>query len=345
MYKKEKVRKSGVRLLIIVVVSLCFIVFGTGGVFYENDDSESPPKKDFIKWVDLKADGKSLKEVLAFCKACRGENSGLTVIPSYTETLAYLATKNGNNFSSYKTTTTNLYKLKEQLKEGKSIRDIYGENKYYKTHLESYEAIFGGLVGEYHEGDIENASYGIMGFFPFAEGFWHNHYNDFGSSRSYGFSRKHLGHDLFGSVGTPIVAIEGGTITELGWNQYGGWRIGIKSVCQKRYYYYAHLRKDRPFAPSLAIGDTITAGQVIGYLGNTGYSKKENVNLKTGKPHLHLGLQLIFDPSQEEGNGEIWIDLYGLSQFLHSSKAKVVKCEETKEWISESLKYPNVNKL
>ena len=33
------------------------------------------------------------------------------------------------------------------------------------------------------------------------------------------------------------------------------------------------------------------------------------------KPHLHIGLQLIFDESQVDGNGEIWIDLYSLTRF------------------------------
>ena len=43
-----------------------------------------------------------------------------------------------------------------------------------------------------------------------------------------------------GSIGTPIIAVESGTIEHLGWNQYGGWRIGIRSNDKKRYYYYAH---------------------------------------------------------------------------------------------------------
>ena len=50
-----------------------------------------------------------------------------------------------------------------------------------------------------------------------------------------------------GSIGTPIIAVESGIIEQLGWNQYGGWRIGIRSFDGKRYYYYAHLRKDHPY--------------------------------------------------------------------------------------------------
>ena len=47
------------------------------------------------------------------------------------------------------------------------------------------------------------------------------------------------------------------------------------------------MRKDRPYIKGLKKGDKITAGQVIGYLGVTGYSMKENVNMNT-KPTFIL---------------------------------------------------------
>jgi len=297
----------------------------------EVDPTESP----VVRWVDFNADTKTLKSVLAFCK----EYNATETPQDFSEVLSYLACKNGNKFS-HKTSQANLQKLRTHINSGGTIEDIYPDNKYFNTYLEGYKAIFDGLVGEYKTDlQSEEIHYGIRGFSPIANGFWYSHHDDFGNRRSFGFNRKHLGHDLFGSVGTPIIAIEGGTITELGWNRYGGWRIGIKSHDTKRYYYYAHLKKDKPFATDLKLGDAVTAGQVIGFLGNTGYSNKENVNLKTGKPHLHLGLQLIFHPSQEDGNGEIWIDLYSLTNFLFSEKAKV-KRNENKEWVSQSQKYP-----
>lgn len=46
----------------------------------------------------------------------------------------------------------------------------------------------------------------------------------------------------------------------MGWNQYGGWRIGIRSFDGRRYYYYAHLRQDYPFAEGLEEGSAVTAG-------------------------------------------------------------------------------------
>src|SRR5699024_8299488 len=82
-----------------------------------------------------------------------------------------------------------------------------------------------------------------------------------------------------------------------------------------RYYYYAHLRKDAPYAEDLQEGDRVKAGQIIGYSGQTGYSLKENVN-NINVPHLHFGMQLIFDESQKECNSEIWIDTYALVRLL-----------------------------
>ena len=141
--------------------------------------------------------------------------------------------------------------------------------------------------------------YGLKGYFPLARGFDYTHYDDFGVGRSYGYQRKHLGHDMMGLVGTPIMAVESGVVTALGWNQYGGWRIGISSFDGKRYYYYAHLRQNYPYAEGLQEGSVVTAGDVIGYMGHTGYSTTENVN-NIKIVHLHWGLQLIFDESQKE---------------------------------------------
>ena len=46
-----------------------------------------------------------------------------------------------------------------------------------------------------------------------------------------------MGHDMMGQVGTPVIAVESGYASALGWNQYGGWRIGISSFDGRRYYY------------------------------------------------------------------------------------------------------------
>ena len=117
----------------------------------------------------------------------------------------------------------------------------------------------------------------------------------------------------------------------MGWNRYGGWRIGIRSADKKRYWYYAHLRQNRPFAENLKEGDKVCAGDVIGYVGRTGYSDTENTNGIT-ESHLHLGLELVFDESQKESNNEIWIDVGAITSVVEQNQSEVVRNNETKEF-------------
>ena len=73
-------------------------------------------------------------------------------------------------------------------------------------------------------------------------------------------------------------------------------------------------------------GARVEAGRVIGYLGMTGYSSKENVN-NINIPHLHVGMQIIFDESQKDGSGEIWIDMYHIIELLSGHKSTLIKNE------------------
>ena len=73
------------------------------------------------------------------------------------------------------------------------------------------------------------------------------------------------------------------------------------------------------------------AGDVIGYLGRTGYSIKENVN-NIDVAHLHIGLQLIFDESQKNCQSEIWIDVFPITKLLAKNRSTVKKDEQTKEY-------------
>ena len=216
--------------------------------------------------------------------------------------------------------------LAEKLVSGETtMQDAVKDMKYYSYYREAYGAVLDGWVGEYQiEQEGENGQkewadvYGLKAFSPIARDFPYQDYDDFGASRSYGYRRNHLGHDLLGQVGTPVIAVESGYVEALGWNQYGGWRIGIRSFDRKRYYYYAHLRQNIPYAEDLEEGSVVQAGDVIGYLGRTGYSATENVN-NIDSYHLHFGIQLIFDESQKEGNNEIWIDCYQLVRFLYKT--------------------------
>ena len=152
----------------------------------------------------------------------------------------------------------------EKLKSGEEIEELTKDMTYFDYYLEAYTAVLSGMVGNYIENNEEK--YGVKWFSPIAKTFPYSAYDDFDAERTYGYTRPHLGHDMMASVGTPIIAVESGVVECLGWNQYGGWRVGIRSHDRKRYWYYAHLRQNRPFAENLKEGDTVTAGDVIGYV-------------------------------------------------------------------------------
>jgi len=296
------------------------------------EEKKDKEKKDYIKWVDFNVTCEALRKAIQLDIESRDKPIKLNFI----EMLAYLAARNGNNFKGYK--HKQLDELAEKLRSGTTMEELTKNLKYYPYYLEAFTAVLGGFVGEYEiEVPDENGGkrwerrYGVKVFSPIAKNFYYSHYDDFGSSRSYGFRRVHLGNDLMGYVGTPIIAVEGGVVEAMGWNQYGGWRIGIRSFDGKRYYYYAHLRKNFPYHKSLKVGSVVKAGDVIGYLGRSGYSRKENVN-NINKPHLHFGMQLIFDESQKEGLNEIWIDVYQIVRFLDRYRSEVKKDQESKDY-------------
>ena len=218
----------------------------------------------------------------------------------------------------------------QDLRYEKSPEELLGNlYRYYDYYHAAYEAVLGGFLGNFAiEKDGQSIpQYGLKAFSPIAAGYGYSHSDDFGNRRSFGFSRKHLGHDMMGSLGTPIVAVEGGVVEAMGWNRYGGWRIGIRSFDSRRYYYYAHLQKDHPFAEGLEVGDHVCAGDLIGFMGRTGYSDQENTN-NIETVHLHFGMQLIFDESQKECLSEIWIDTYDLVRLLDSHRSSIQRTKD-----------------
>ena len=280
------------------------------------------PAGQFIKWVDFQVPYESLEYALEADIATFQEERHI----SWIDALAVAGCRTGG-----KCDLASVQKAVRDLKTDAPPETLLGSlYKYYSYYHDAYSAALGGLLGSYAI-EVDGKwvpHYGLKAFSPIAEGFSYSHCPDFGAGRTFGFARKHLGNDLMGKLGTPIVAIEGGTVEALGWNRYGGWRVGIRSFDRKRYYYYAHLRKDAPYAPGLQEGDTVQAGDVIGFMGRTGYSDTENTN-NIDLVHLHLGLELIFDESQKECDNEIWIDVYNIVRLLHSHRVTLEKAGGT----------------
>lgn len=334
------------RLFAICVIVLCMAIVVNIVVLIHNasikavsaqTDSQAKAEekeKDFIKWVDFDVNSDAMERALKYDIDSHQSENPLNWI----EILAYLGAKYGGNFKKYK--AKDMDALVEKLRSGSTIEELTADMKYYDYYYEAYSAVLGGMVGTYQiqtAESLENGTvvyeekYGLKAYSPIAYGYCYSHYDDFGNARSFGFRRTHLGNDLLGSIGTPIIAVESGVVETIGWNRYGGWRVGIRSFDGKRYYYYAHLRKNRPYHADLKEGAVIEAGDIIGYLGMTGYSDTENVN-GMSVPHLHFGMQLIFDESQKEGNNEIWIDVYHIVDLLEHHKSPVVRNNETKEY-------------
>lgn len=320
--------------LAIVVLSSSIIIFYSFAMDATKNE-EAQEKKDYIKWVDFNVTSEALN--LTAKLDIDSHNKNGDIVYNWIELLAYLSCKNGGNFKNFK--AKDLNNLVEELKSGQTMEDLTQNMKFYNYYYESYSAVLGNFIGNYSI-EIPNEDgtksyqekYGLKAFLPIAKNYSFSHYDDFGNARSYGFKRTHLGNDLMGNIGTPVIAVESGIIENIGWNQYGGWRIGIRSFDTKRYYYYAHLRKNHPYAEGLEEGMTVKAGDVIGYLGMTGYSTKENVN-NINVPHLHFGMQLIFDESQVDSPNEIWIDVYQIIEFLMKNRSQVYMAnEETKDY-------------
>lgn len=110
----------------------------------------------------------------------------------------------------------------------------------------------------------------------------------YGAPRTYGGEREHEGIDIMASENTPgclqIRSVCDGVIEQMGWLRLGGYRIGIRSA-GGFYYYYAHMER---YAGGLRKGDAVKAGELLGYMGNTGYGKEGT----KGKfaVHLHFGI-------------------------------------------------------
>jgi murein DD-endopeptidase MepM/ murein hydrolase activator NlpD len=113
----------------------------------------------------------------------------------------------------------------------------------------------------------------------------------------------HEGTDIFAEPGTPIRAILGGTVEQMGWTFYSGWRVGVRGI-DGRYWFYAHMSR---FAPGLTVGSPVEAGQTLGRVGNTGYGNRPGHHDEFTY-HLHLGIQ--------EPDGT-WVNPYPLLRGLY----------------------------
>lgn len=126
--------------------------------------------------------------------------------------------------------------------------------------------------------------------------------------RTYGGDRKHEGTDLMASNKVsgyfPVISMTSGVVERKGWLPQGGYRLGIRSR-NGGYFYYAHLDS---YAPKLTIGDFVQAGDLLGFMGNSGYGEEGTTGMFD--PHLHLG---IYVSSQK---GELSVNPYHVLKII-----------------------------
>ena len=100
--------------------------------------------------------------------------------------------------------------------------------------------------------------------------------DDFGAARHQG---RHEGVDIMADRNTPLVAVDDVTVKRLTRTETGLGGIWVWLVrADGTEYYYAHMAS---IAPGIDVGTTLTAGQVVGGVGNTG-------DARYGATHLHF---------------------------------------------------------
>lgn len=132
--------------------------------------------------------------------------------------------------------------------------------------------------------------------------------------RSYKGERGHEGTDIMAAVNErglyPVVSMTDGTVKNKGWLELGGWRLGIETE-RGAYFYYAHLDS----YADIEVGDEVKAGDFLGYMGDSGYSREEGT---TGNfpVHLHMGIYLYPD------GREISVNPYGVLRYAEDRRVR-----------------------
>lgn len=156
--------------------------------------------------------------------------------------------------------------------------------------------------------------------FPLPVKSTYSYRSTWGMGRHYGGFRIHEGTDIFAGYGVPVRSTCYGIVEVKGWNRYGGWRIGIRDL-NNLYHYYAHLSG---YEKNIKIGDIVTPGQTIGWVGSSGYGKPGT----SGKfpPHLHYGVY------RDRGLVEYAFDPYPLlHQWEQADKRKLKQPKKVKQ--------------
>jgi murein DD-endopeptidase MepM/ murein hydrolase activator NlpD len=143
---------------------------------------------------------------------------------------------------------------------------------------------------------LEAAMLSVAGPFPVAGP--SNWSNDWLAVRCEPYPHLHKGLDIFAPSGTPLVAAVDGRVTQVVSAAIAGLSIEISDSAGTQYF-YAHLSG---FAPGIDVGDSVTMGQLVGYVGTTG-------NARGTSPHLHLEVQPGGVPAPPKPYVDRWLHI------------------------------------
>lgn len=153
----------------------------------------------------------------------------------------------------------------------------------------------------------------------------HQFTDTFGAGRPDLASGVHVGNDIFAAFGTPIVAVADGRLYRVGTLKISGNRLWLRDKHGYRYF-YCHLSD---FAAAAYNGADVHAGEVIGFVGNTG-------DAEPTPPHLHFEVHMpddtVVDPFpylQKWDNDGVtsasWLRRYGQDPGVRPGALVVVK--------------------
>lgn len=273
-------RKQGTYLLLWIVVSAIFVSLGTGKLVEQGQMQRL--SENVISSAEFR-EQKIDEEMLTFLNE--------TSKPAKYVGLYLLESKFG-----YQEVTS---KLSEKVFS--QLEKKWEKQKSWDTYLQTMESIWD---------DVK--------YFPIAEStsdskLTVSYANSWMGERNYGGKRGHEGCDLMANKNErglyPILSITDGIVEKKGWLDKGGYRIGIKAP-GGAYFYYAHLDS----YADIEIGDEVKAGDILGFMGDSGYGSEGTVGQFA--VHLHLGIYIYPD------DVETSVNPYWVLRYIEKSKVK-----------------------
>lgn len=190
-------------------------------------------------------------------------------------------------------------KIKLMPEEAQTLRKRWEKRKGWGEYLRICQAVWDDLR---YFPVAENGNSGISVSF---EDSWMY-------ERTYKEQRGHEGTDIMpdkNEAGVlPVVSMTDGIVQNKGWLELGGYRVGIRTS-DGAYFYYAHLDS----YSDIEIGDSIKAGDLLGFMGDTGYGTREGTRGKF-PVHLHIGIYICHDDT------ELSVNPYAALKFLEEKR-------------------------